>query len=72
MKTASLKSAGTKEPVYCGFYEPFLVNWYKVRRAIEEAAAATSVVMTECQVRRNPEVQLRGPYSTSRQLQWPL
>ena len=38
------------------------------------AATATSVVMTECQVRRNPEVQLllRGPYSTSRQLQWPL
>ena len=34
MKTASLKSAGTKDPVFCGFYEPFLVNWYKVHRAI--------------------------------------
>ena len=43
-----------------------------MRRAVKEeaAVATTSVVMTEYQVRRNPEVQLllRGPYSTSRQL----
>ena len=58
MKTASLKSAGAKDPVYCGYYEPFLVNLYRVRHTIEEVAVATFIVMTECQVKSNPEVQL--------------